>query len=70
MLIVSHDRDFLNRVSTNTIEVCNGSLFQYSGNVEGYFAWKEEHTITEARRVKNLKNKGNEKNNHRSYYQA
>lgn len=57
MLIVSHDRDFLNRVTANTIEVSNGTMFQYSGTVDGYFEWKKEHTQTEVKRVKNLQDK-------------
>ena len=57
MLIVSHDRDFLNRITDHTIEISGGMITQYSGNVGDYCAWKETHRASEARRVKNLQDK-------------
>ncbi len=41
-LIVSHDREFLKRTCTSTLEVENGHLSFYPGPVETYFGFKEE----------------------------
>jgi ATP-binding cassette subfamily F protein 3 len=57
MLIISHDRDFLNRITTHTAEMQNGTLSQYSGSIAKYFEWKEEQAATEERRTKNLEDK-------------
>jgi len=57
MLIISHDREFLNRITTHTAELVNGRISQYNGTVEGYFAWKEKTVFSEQRRIKNLEDK-------------
>lgn len=57
MLIVSHDRDFLNRITTHTLEISGGVVTQYSGSVDSYFAWKQEVGETEKRREKNISDK-------------
>ena len=36
VLIVSHDRFFLNRVVTKVIEIENGSVRMYTGNYKDY----------------------------------
>jgi ATP-binding cassette subfamily F protein 3 len=41
-IIVSHDRKFLNNLTTKTIEISNGSLEMYSGNYDFYVHEKEE----------------------------
>ena len=41
-LIVSHDREFLKRTCTSTLEVENGALAFYPGPIETYFEFKEE----------------------------
>ncbi|MBI3306422.1 MAG: ATP-binding cassette domain-containing protein [Candidatus Omnitrophica bacterium] len=41
-LIVSHDREFLKRTCDHTLEVENGRLTLYPGNIEDYFEFKEE----------------------------
>lgn len=41
-LIVSHDREFLKRTCDHTLEVENGELTLYPGDVEEYFEFKEE----------------------------
>lgn len=41
-LIVSHDREFLKRTCTSTLEVENGKLSFYPGDIENYFVFKEE----------------------------
>lgn len=40
-LIVSHDREFLKRTCDHTLEVDNGDLTLYPGDVEEYFEFKE-----------------------------
>ncbi|MBU9889141.1 MAG: ATP-binding cassette domain-containing protein [Candidatus Omnitrophica bacterium] len=41
-LIVSHDREFLKRTCDHTLEVENGQLTLYPGDVEEYFEFKED----------------------------
>jgi ATP-binding cassette, subfamily F, member 3 len=41
-LIVSHDREFLKRTCTHTLEVENGKLTFYPGDIESFFEFKEE----------------------------
>jgi ATP-binding cassette subfamily F protein 3 len=41
-LVVSHDREFLKRTCDHTLEVENGQLALYPGDVEEYFEFKEE----------------------------
>ncbi len=41
-LVVSHDREFLKRTCDHTLEVENGQLVLYPGDVEEYFGFKEE----------------------------
>ncbi len=57
MLIVSHDRDFLNRVITHTLEIDRGRIHSYTGNLKKYFEWKEQLDDSEEKRVKNLSDK-------------
>jgi ATP-binding cassette subfamily F protein 3 len=57
MIIVSHDRDFLNRVITHTLEVAGQTISDYKGNLTSYFKWKAEFEMTEAKRVNNLNDK-------------
>ena len=41
-LVVSHDREFLKRTCDHTLEVENGGLTLYPGDIEEYFEFKEE----------------------------
>lgn len=41
-LIVSHDREFLKKTCEHTLEVENGEVTLFPGNVEEYFTFKEE----------------------------
>ncbi len=41
-LVVSHDREFLKRTCDHTLEVENGQLALYPGDIEEYFEFKEE----------------------------
>lgn len=42
LLVISHDREFLKRTCTSTLEVENGNLTYFPGDVEAYIAYKEE----------------------------
>ena len=41
-VIVSHDREFLKKTCTHTLEIENGRLTFYPGPIEAYFEFKEE----------------------------
>ena len=41
-LVVSHDREFLKRTCDHTLEIENGELALYPGDIEEYFEFKEE----------------------------
>lgn len=60
MLVVSHDRDFLNRIITHTAELLAGSLNVYAGTIEQYFAWRTTFRETEEKRLKNIQDKINQ----------
>lgn len=53
-LIVSHDREFLRRTCTETLDVEHGSLFLYPGNVEEYLEYKEEQILMKERYNKKI----------------
>jgi len=42
ILIVSHDKNFLNNITNKTIEISGGSLTSYSGNYDFFVAEKEK----------------------------
>jgi len=48
MVIITHDRSFLNRVATRIVELDRGKLNSYPGNFEQYLAQKEEQLAQEA----------------------
>jgi ATP-binding cassette subfamily F protein 3 len=48
-IIVSHDRELLKRTCEITLEVDRGNIERYSGNIEEWFAYKEER-VREAER--------------------
>ncbi len=49
ILLISHDRPFLNRVTNTTMEIDNRKLFVYTGGYDNYLAARERRkTIAEA----------------------
>ena len=46
VLLISHDRYFLDKLITRTLELKNGSLEEYSGNYS-YYLWKRERKADE-----------------------
>ena len=54
LLLVSHDRYFLDRLTTKTIELENGKLVSYKGNYSKYKVIKEERYKSEIREYEKL----------------
>ncbi len=44
-MIVSHDREFLKKTCSSTLEVENGRIVLYPGNVEAYLGYKTEQRV-------------------------
>jgi ATP-binding cassette subfamily F protein 3 len=42
LLIVSHDKYFINQVTNKTLEIFNGRFYRYNGNYNDYLRFKEE----------------------------
>lgn len=57
MLIVSHDRDFLNRITTHIADICNRKITLYQGNYDSYLRTKEENEAAQLSRARNLEAK-------------
>jgi len=51
LLMVTHDRYFLNRVCNNIIEIDRGNLYHHKGNYEYYLQKKEERQAIEEREI-------------------
>ncbi|MDD3469133.1 MAG: ATP-binding cassette domain-containing protein [Thermoguttaceae bacterium] len=49
MIIVSHDRWFLDRVTTHTFELFHGTVDRYSGNFSSYWTQKQERVLVQRR---------------------
>ncbi len=61
MLIVSHDRYFINKLSSRILELTENGVTQYLGNYDYYCEKKLQNTVTEIKPVQiNSKNKVNE----------
>ena len=56
ILMVTHDRYFLDHVCDDIIELENGSLYHYKGNYNYYVTKKEERLATEKAEVEKAKN--------------
>ena len=53
VIIVSHDRYFLNRMVTKIVEVANQKIYQYTGNYESYLEQKRERDDLQTRQYEN-----------------
>jgi len=49
MLMVSHDRYFLDRVTNRTLELFHGTVDSYTGNFSAYLTQKQERVLVERR---------------------
>ena len=47
ILLISHDRDFLDNITNRTIELANGKLYDYKCNYSKYLKLREEEIITQ-----------------------
>lgn len=53
VLIVSHDKNFLNNLTKKTIEITNGKINKYSGNYSFYETEKEKLKLLQKNQIKN-----------------
>ncbi len=53
VVVVSHDREFLDRMTTKTVEVANQLLYEYPGNYEFYLEAKQERIGLQKRQFDN-----------------
>lgn len=53
VIIVSHDRYFLNRMVTKIVEIANQKIYQYTGNFEDYLLQKKERDELQTRQYEN-----------------
>jgi len=42
LVIVSHDKNFINQVTNKTLEIFNGKFYSYSGDYDSYLKYKAE----------------------------
>lgn len=56
-LVVSHDREFLKRTCSDTLEIENGGCTLYPGTVEEYLIFKEEQKDQAIKYNQNIENK-------------
>ncbi|MBF7097520.1 ABC-F family ATP-binding cassette domain-containing protein [Alkalibacter mobilis] len=56
LIMITHDRYFLDRVSDRIFELSNGDLFSYDGNYSYYMEKKLERTDLDSARAKKLEN--------------
>jgi len=54
MIVVSHDRDFLNRATNMTAEISGGNITVYKGTFDNYLAYKEEREQSQDNTRSNL----------------
>jgi ATP-binding cassette subfamily F protein 3 len=53
ILLISHDRAFLDALTTRTIEITANKLFDYKASYSAYQVWREEERIRQEQAVKN-----------------
>jgi ATP-binding cassette, subfamily F, member 3 len=54
VLVITHDREFIKKTCTETLDVENGQLTYYPGELEDYFEYKEEQKTVITNRNKNI----------------
>ncbi len=59
-LIVSHDREFLKRTAHHTLDVDNGELFLFPGEIEAYLEFRDEQARQQERYNDNVATKRKE----------
>jgi ATP-binding cassette subfamily F protein 3 len=53
ILLISHDKQFLDNITNRTIELANGKLYDYKSNYSKYLQLREEEIITQIAAKKN-----------------
>ena len=53
ILLISHDREFLDNITNRTLELANGKLYDYKCNYSKYLKSREEEIITQIAAKKN-----------------
>ena len=53
ILLISHDREFLDNITNRTLELANGKLYDYKCNYSMYLKLREEEIITQIAAKKN-----------------
>ena len=53
ILLISHDREFLDSITNRTLELANGKLYDYKCNYSKYLKLREEEIITQIAAKKN-----------------
>jgi ATP-binding cassette subfamily F protein 3 len=48
LVVISHDRYFINRVATTVADVRDGRIERYEGDYDEYLAWRREHAAPAA----------------------
>ena len=61
ILFVSHDRDFLNKLSTNILDLTPKGIFSYSGNYDSYLYQKEQQKAGVSGSEQKVKGSGTKK---------
>lgn len=56
LILITHDRYFLDRVCNNIIELDNGKLYRYKGNYDYYLEKRNERIEAEAANISRAKN--------------
>ena len=56
LLVVTHDRYFLDNVCSDILELDNGNLYHYKGDYEGFIQKKAEREILEAKEIQKAEN--------------
>lgn len=56
LILITHDRYFLDRVCNNIIELDNGKLYRYKGNYDYYLEKRDERIEAEAANISRAKN--------------
>lgn len=57
LIVVSHDREFLNRMTNCTAEIRNGIITMFRGNYDAFVVYKEERDASVINTSKNLERK-------------
>ena len=55
IVCISHDRHFLNEITTITYDIGKGGVVEYSGNYD-YYIWKKESAVKKNNKTEKIKN--------------